>query len=53
VEDLLVYTKQFGPWVALLVYYFFRLDRQIERIIELLTDQRHLLELIVHGQKKE
>ena len=41
-DVFLDYVKQFGPWLVLLGYYFFRLDRQLLRIIELLEDQRNL-----------
>ena len=41
--DLIEYIKQYGPWVALLFYYFFRLDRQMERVIDLLVDIRDFL----------
>ena len=42
---VLEYIGRFGPWIALLGYYFFRLDRQLLRIIELLEDERNLMAL--------
>lgn len=45
-EELFWYLERLeriGPWIALLVYYFLRLDRQMCRVIELLEDIRRLV----------
>jgi len=31
-------AERLGPWVLLLLYYFLRLDRQMEQVIKLLDD---------------
>lgn len=48
-EELFWYLERLeriGPWVALLLYYFLRLDRQLLRVIELLHDIRTELRLL-------
>lgn len=40
--------ERLGPWVLLLIYYFFRLDRQMVRVIEVLEDIRSEL---IHARR--
>jgi hypothetical protein len=41
-DTLVLYFKEYGPWLAILIYYLFRLDRQMIRLLELLSDIRGL-----------